>query len=267
MSFLNDSTPLLNRQGIPAGVSPATAAKRRERFMRFERWCAPLRLPALPTTANVLARYVEEHVGLVAYLTLRTRVEAIKAIHVNAGVGWLDDDEPVRWALESARHAGGTRASLPLVERDLADLADMLVGQGSFEAVRDWAIIAFGCEVGLDGRELAGLAQNDVLIDAAGAALPNMKSAWGEVPRIPRRQDVQRCPVVALEIFRALREPNAEAFFHGFDSAGKPQPLRAVDVNAIVARHMHEVGRDARRYSAASLKAHHFFGKSTAGAH
>ena len=153
MSFLNDTIPLIERQAVAVGtgVSPATATKRRERFRHFENWCFPLKLPALPTTTDVLARYVNDYVGRVSYLTLRTRVEAVKAVHLAGGVGWLDDDEPVKWALEAAREAGGTRASLPLVEHDLADLANRLVGDGSFEAVRDWAIIAFGAEAGLDG--------------------------------------------------------------------------------------------------------------------
>ena len=76
-----------------------------------------------------------------------------------------------------------------------------------------------------------------------------------------RRHDARRCPVVALEVYRALREPDAETLFHGFSREGRAEALRAVDVNAIVARRMHEIGRDARRYSAASLKAHRLFGK------
>jgi integrase len=239
---------------MPAGPSRATALKRRETWNRFEAWCTTRGYRALPMSTAVVETYVREHTGKLAPLTLKTRVEHLRAVCRAQGAHWPEDDEPVRAALARAKAYGTHRGGHPLLERDLVDLGRHLTSAGTAEAVRDWALIAVGADGGLDATELSHLRPGDVDWgeDEVALRLTEHRPWLGDV-RLHAHVDGERCPLRALAAWMAVRE-DAPTVFHLPDRRAGLRRLDPHDVTAIVRARMREIGRNPAAYSWLSLR-------------
>jgi integrase len=205
---------------------------------------------------------VLEHSELVSYHTLRSRIDAVKAVHLANAQSWFPDD-PVKAALERAREAGGTRFTPPLLERDMLDLARSLTSSDDIGATHDWALIALGAAFGLDGRELCSLTRGDLVLDQNGLTLPRFTTLWLDAPSLSRNADRVRCPVAAIESWCALATTSSQTLFYDLRPDHEDAPLHALDITRIVRQRMRAIGRDPRYFGAASLKAHRFFASAS----
>ncbi len=123
------------------------------------------------------------------------------------------------------------------------------------DAIHDWALIALGAAIGLDGRELASLTRRDLVFSPDRLSLPRFATLWLDAPSLSRIADRVRCPVVAVESWCALGTTASQTLFYDLRPDHQDAPLHAVDITRIVRHRMRAIGRDPRYFGAGSLKA------------
>ncbi|HZO93108.1 MAG TPA: hypothetical protein VFB22_05015 [Candidatus Baltobacteraceae bacterium] len=244
---MNDTTETSGSQNRT--VARATAMKRRETWNRFAAWCTSRGYRALPPNVAVIETYVREHTGKLSHLTLKTRVEHVRAVAKANDCAWPEDDRPIREALVRAREYGTHRSGHPLSERDLVDLARRLTSAATLEAVRDWAIIALGADGGLNADELGALRPDQLVWSEHELALRLTEHRpWLGDVRLREHGDSRRCPLAAVAAWLAVRPDSATLFTVPCDREGD-RALEPHDVTRILRARMAEIGRDPRAYS------------------
>lgn len=230
-----------------------TTRKRQATWNQFEAWCTSRGYRAVPPTATIVELYVREHTGKLAYLTLKTRVEHLRAVCRAYNVPWPEDETVVTVALRRAREHGTHRSGTPLLERELTDLGRHLSSADDDDAVRDWALISLGAAGGLDAAELSALRPSDVRFDDEGRAMHitfGARRPWlGDVV-VACDADARRCAAVALRRWLARRADQVPTLFYNDIGA----PLTAVDITRIVRNRMNEIGRTGSLFSWMSLR-------------
>jgi len=252
MSTMNDTTETSGPQN--GTVARATAMKRRETWNRFAAWCTSRGYRALPPSVAVIETYVREHTGKLSHLTLKTRVEHVRAVAKANDCAWPEDDRPIREALVRAREYGTHRSGHPLSERDLLDLGRRLTSAGTYEAIRDWAIIAIGADAGLAADELRELRPDQVVWDEDSVTLNVQASRpWLGNVRLTAHDDPRRCPLQALAAWLAVRPDTPTLFVVPHERGGQRQ-LEPHDITRILRTRLVEVGREPGFFSWVSLR-------------
>jgi integrase len=235
-------------------LSRASAIKRQCTFALYERWAQSANIEPLPATDAGVARYVHDHVALLAHATLRHRVSVIRQTMRAAGYGWPDNDFLTRRALGEAHQHSGSRRTEPILERERNDLRAALQSSSDWKDARDLALIESGAGAGLDTLELIRLKAADVTTDEIGMAFDVGPRPWLALPHLLRALNDGPCPVRTLEVWLALRDP-LPWLFYDFNELGEAVALTPVQVTTIVRRRMRQIGRDDRRFGHASLRA------------
>jgi integrase len=259
MDNTNTTSNAAKNQGIES-LTLKSAKKRQNTFELYADWARAAGITPLPPTDAAVARYVREHADLLAFATLRHRVSVIRQSARAAGYTWPADDLLTRRALSEAYSHSGPRVAEPLVERDLRDLTTALKSGASWRDARDLALIQTGARAGLDVLELIRLTPDDVSFDGAAAAIEVGARPWLAPPRLFRSEDLEQCPVRAVEVWFAIRE-SAPRLFYDVDDSGAFVALTPVDVKTIVQRRMRQIGRDERRFGHASLRSSFIFAR------
>ena len=249
MSIHDDTTARTRMQKAPAVI---TARKRQATWNQFEAWCTARRYRANPPSATVVELYVRAHTGKLAWLTLKTRVEHLRAVCRAYGVPWPDDETVITVALRRAREHGTHRGGTPLLERELADVGRHLTGHNDAEASHDWALIALGAAAGLDAHELGALRPADLTFNEEGAVRISLgeRRPWLGNLVVARNADPRRCPVRAVQHWLDRHDDRLTSLFCSADG----EPLTPVDITRIVRRRMGEIGRTASAFSWLSLR-------------
>jgi integrase len=235
--------------------------KRRQYSAHWERHCRQRGHKPYPANASAIAAYIEDCAESVGYLTIKARIDGLKATHISQGFEWPQNDSAVRWALERVRGASGSRSSRPLVDDDLDDLSVLLSRSDDSDKVHDWALIALGSEAGLDAAQLARLQISD--IEFVGVTEVCLYTFGSAAPQsVYSHTEARRCAVYALRVWVETRRRDIPNVFYRLNKNGGTLPLRSCDINGIVMRRMAEIGRSARFFSARSLRGYALFGRA-----
>lgn len=251
---MSDTELITNHESTQSSKAAVkTARKRQATWNQFESWCTSRRYRAVPPTATVVELYVREHTGKLAYLTLKTRVEHLRALCRAYDVPWPEDETVITVALRRAKEHGTHRSGTPLLERELTDLGRNLSSKGDDDSVQDWALIALGAAAGLDANELSAMRPCDVAFDDEGRAMHitfGERRPWlGDVV-VAFKADARRCPAAALRRWLERRDDNIATLFLNADGT----PMGAVDITRVVRTRLNQIGRTGSLYSWMSLR-------------
>ena len=250
MSDIKSITNDHDTQSARAAIT--TARKRQATWNQFQSWCTSRNYRALPPSATIVELYVREHTGELAYLTLKTRVEHLRAVCRAYDVPWPEDETVITIALQRAREYGTHRSGTPLLERELVDLGRHLSSQDNRESMHDWALIAIGAAGGLDARELSSMRPEDVIVDDEGRVYIalGVRHPWLGDLLIAPASDARRCPVAALHRWLERQCNQSPTIFLSAENT----QLTPVDITRIIRKRLTEIGRTGSLFSWMSLR-------------
>jgi site-specific recombinase XerD len=221
-------------------------------WREFHGWCATRGVRSLPASGTTIAAYIDELITRRRLATVRRRVAAVRARHVDAGHRSPTSAPSVRAALARAEWRGrdDRRGTEPLGVEELravsAATPPTLTGR------RDRALVLVGYGAGLSPGELARLGHHDVRIVPAGLRV----EARGGPVIVPPGSAPELCAVRAWKEWRAAAGRRRGAAFRPIDRHGHvaDDGLSVRGVTRIVQRAVERAGYDSACYSGRSLR-------------
>jgi integrase len=241
---------------IRESLSENTRAAYRADLAHFAAWGG-----MLPTTADLVARYLAEHADTLAPASLARRVATLSKVH--AANDWSNpcQSEVVRATLRGIKRVKGTAQdqARPLLREDLFLFLDAM-GDDT-RAQRDRALLLIGWAGGFRSSELVGLDWSDVEEVREGLVLHLRRSKTDQMGQgrkigVPLGR-TRHCPVAALTAWRKASGGDDGPIFRPVDRHGHMQPgrLRSDAVSTILRDRLTEAGIDPEGYSGHSLRA------------
>jgi integrase len=230
----------------------STARAYRSDWAAFTAWCAASGLTSFPAAVGTVARYLDDVAASHTVATVRRRLAAVRAAHLDAGATSPTGAAPVRLAVARAewRQRGRARSTVPLSVEELRSMSRSL--PPSLAGQRDRALLLLGYGAGLRPGELVRLGTRDVRRVGAGLQV--------RIPRgpvvVPFGSAPELCAVDAWTQWdRAARLTGGPAF-RGVDRHGRlAEPgLGPKAVTRIVRRSAAAAGLDPARYHGLSLR-------------
>jgi site-specific recombinase XerD len=244
--------------GCQNGAVPASNTERayRSDWTDFCAWCTRRRRRPLPATTRTVIEYITDLARTRRPSTVRRRLAAIQARHVEHGFDGPRLHPAVRLAAVRADWRGREqrRPTAPLLARDLrrccACLPDTLAGR------RDRAVLLVAYGAALRRTELVGLDAGDVCVGADGAL--RVCISRGPV-RVPPGSSDLTCAVRAWERWRTAAGSALDGgpAFRPIDRHGNLSSTRLSDraVTTIVQRAARTAGLTRpERYTGRSLR-------------
>jgi site-specific recombinase XerD len=233
------------------GRAPATQRAYRADWGSFETWCAEHTVSALPATSPAVARYLDDVGQRRSVATVRRRLAAVRAVHVDAG--WVSPTEAadVRAAVARAEwhQRGRTMPTTPLAIDDLRRMSQVL--PDTLTGRRDRALLLLGYGAGLRPGEIAALAAGAVRVVVAGL---HVDVARGRV-LVPFGSAPELCAVTAWTRWRAAAKLGDGPAFRAVDRHGHlGAGLGPKAVTRLVRRAAGGAGLDPARYRGLSLR-------------
>ena len=221
-------------------------------WQAFRAWCSARGVASLPASSATVAAYVDDTIVHRRLATVRRRIAAVRARHVDAGHRSPTGAPSVRAALARAEWHGrdDRRDTRPLGTDELRAVSratpDTLAGR------RDRALVLVGYGAGLSPGELARLCVDAVRLVPAGL---RVEARHGRVV-VPFGSSRALCAVRAWKEWRAASGLREGAAFRAVDRHGRlaPGALTARSVTRIVQRAVARAGYDSAQYSAGSLR-------------
>jgi integrase len=232
--------------------SAATARAYAADWRDFGSWCDARGLASLPASPAVVSAYVDDLVPRRRVSTVRRRVAAVRARHLDAG-RWSPTAAPeVQAALTRAewRGRGDRTTTRPLGVDELRSVSR--AAPAGIVGARDRALLLVGYGAGLAPGELAGLRVDDVSVGRTGISV---HTARGRT-LVPYGSDEWLCSVAAWRAWRAAARLTTGPVFRPIDRHGTvhDRPLGVRGVTRIVQRAVTRAGLDPARYSGRSLR-------------
>lgn len=232
--------------------APATVRAYAADWRDFSAWCVARGAASLPANANVLAAYVDERAELVRVATVRRRVAAIRARHVDCGLSSPTAAPEVRAALTRAewRRRHDHSATRPLTIDELRAVSR--AAPETVAGVRDRALLLLGYGAGLTPGELVALRDSDVTFVTVGVSV---RTDRGRAV-VPFGSDEWLCAVSAWRAWRRAASLGDGPAFRPVDRHGRmlDHALGVRGVTRVVQRAVARAGLDPTRYSARSLR-------------
>jgi integrase len=206
----------------------------------------------MPASGASVAAYVDDVVDRHRVATVRRRLAAIRARHVDRGRRSPTDDAVVRAAVARAewRRRDDHRPTAPLGVAELravsGALPDDLAGK------RDRSLLLLGYGAGLRPGEIVALGADDVRIVRGGLAV---RVARGDVV-VPHGSDDLLCAVQAWSAWAAASMLQGGPAYRPIDRHGRlgGSALGTKAVTRVVQRAAARAGLDPARYSGRSLR-------------
>lgn len=232
--------------------APSTDRAYRADWAAFGAWCSARQLPALPAAATTVARYLDDVARHHKVATVRRRLAAVRAAHLDAGAASPTGAAPVRLVVARAewRQRGRAHTTIPLEVEELRSMSRAL--PASLAGRRDRALLLLGYGAGLRPGELARLAARDVRRVRAGLRV--------RIPRgvvvVPFGSAPELCAVDAWARWRRAARLTGGSAFRPVDRHGRlaDDGLGPKAVMRIVRRSAAAAGLDAVRYHGLSLR-------------
>ncbi len=184
--------PVIGPQASVLGVgrAPATERAYRADWAAFQTWCAERSERPLPAPGPVVASYLDEVSRARSVATVRRRLAAVRAAHLDAGQASPTESPTVRaavaWAEWQHRDGGATTRPVTIDELRLLSrgLPDTRAGR------RDRALLLLGYGAGLRPGEIAGLDAGAVRLVPSGlrvdVARGRVLVPFGSAPELSR---------------------------------------------------------------------------------
>ena len=216
---------------------------------------------AIPTTPELLARYLALHGEHLSPFTLARRLVAIGKAHAAQGLANPCESELVRSVLRGIRrvHGSAQRQVDPLLREDVLAIIDSLPATN--KGVRDRALLLVGFGAALRRSELVSLKVADVRFAPEGLVLRIRRSktdqeGTGRDIGVPYARS-RACPVNALRAWLERSGIASGPVFRGVAKGGRIQDtgMTAQSVGLVVKHYVARVGLDPERFSGHSLRA------------
>ena len=234
------------------GRAAATGHAYEADWREFHGWCATHGVRSLPASGTTVAAYVDELITRRRLATVRRRIAAVRARHVDAGRRSPTSAPSVRAALARAEWRGrdDRRGTAPLGVEELRAVS--AATPATLTGRRDRALVLVGYGAGLSPGELARLGHDDVRVVSAGLRV----EARGGPVIVPPGSAPELCAVRAWQEWRAATGRHRGAAFRAIDRHGHvaDDALSVRGVTRIVQRAVARAGYDGARYSGRSLR-------------
>ena len=196
---------------------------------------------------------------------LAVAASAIRHEHRRRGLASPTDHPQVRAVLDGLARVRGRAAAAPREPvriEDLIALSERHAGDDSPRWLRDWSILLFGFASALRRSNLAALTFGEVNFDPRGLAIFVRKSktdqeGTGRWVGVLRR--TRLCPARALEAWLAVSPPHTPTspLWRRITRGGRVSEAAVGEpaIESIVKDRMSELGFEAARYGAHSLRA------------
>lgn len=232
--------------------APATERAYRADWAAFNVWCAARGSTPLPAAATTVARYLDDVARSQKVATVRRRLAAVRAAHLDAGSESPTGAAPVRLAVARAewRQRGSEDPTVPLGVEELRAISRAL--PATLAGRRDRALLLLGYGAGLRPGELARLATRDVRLVGAGL---RVQIARGVVV-VPFGSAPELCAVAAWQQWRRAAGIADGWALRAIDRHGRlgRSGIGAKAVTRIVRRAAATAGLDPVRYRGLSLR-------------
>jgi integrase len=179
-------------------------------------WCQLRGVCPMPAHADTVAAYLADRADSLKVSTLSRHLATISKAHQIAGVPNPCRETTVKDTLAGLRRTYGmaTDEAQSLMADQLAATVRAL--DTSPAATRDRAVLLLGWSAGLRRSEIVGLTWADITPDPDGLVITLRKSKTdqtgaGRQVGIPRQDSPDLCPVVALELWRQVSDPDPSA--------------------------------------------------------
>ena len=204
-------------------------------------------MPAHPDTVSA---YLADKAGRVKVSTLARHLSTVSKAHQVAGLPNPCRETSVKDTLSGLRRTYGVAPdeAQGLMADQLGQTVECLGADPA--SVRDRAVLLVGWSAGLRRSELVGLTWADITPDPDGVVL-NLKrsktdqTGEGRQVGVPRQGNPARCPVIALEQWRAISNPDPDApVFVTITRWGKmgTKPLTGQAVALIIKKRTQQAG-------------------------
>lgn len=199
------------------GLKAASKAENTRRaylsdWARWVAWCESHGLCPLPAHADTVSAYLADNAETLKVATLRRHLATISKAHQVAGLPNPCRETSVRDTVSGLRRTYGTATDEApgLLAAQLVQVLDTLTDDLS--GVRDRALLLVGWSAGLRRSEIAGLTWADITPDPDGLVLTLQRSKTdqdgaGRLVGIARQDNPDRCPVIALDKWRQMSNP------------------------------------------------------------
>jgi integrase len=218
----------------------------------FQHWCATRGRRSMPASSVTVAAYVDDLITRRRLATVRRRVAAVRARHVDAGRRSPTEASAARAALARAEWHGRNdrRGTAPLGVEELRALSG--AAPSTTTGRRDRALVLVGYGAGLSPGELAGLRVCDVRVGRSGLRVDAPRG----VVVVPPGSAPELCAVRAWQAWRGELRGREGAAFRAIDRHGRVGTvgLSVRGVTRIVQRAAVRAGLDGARYSGRSLR-------------
>jgi site-specific recombinase XerD len=230
----------------------ATVRAYRTDWATFAAWCAAHRVGSLPAAPTIVARYLDELAPQRSVATLRRRLAAVRAAHVDGGHPSPTDTAPVRLAVAKAEWRQRARqvTTTPLGIEELRAVSRATPDTPA--GARDRALLLLGYGAGLRPGELADLDTDQVQVVTAGLRVAIRRRCvvvpFGSAPEL--------CAVRAWTHWRDTAKLVDGPAFRPIDRHGRIRDVRLAPkaVTRVVRRAATRAGLDATRYRGLSLR-------------
>ena len=231
--------------------APATERAYRADWASFEAWCAERAVTPLPASAPAVAAYLDDVGRRQRVATVRRRLAAVRAVHLDAGRPSPTEAGEVRAAVARAewRQRDGPAPTTPVTVDELRRMSRAL--PDTLTGSRDRALLLLAYAAGLRPGEIAALDVDTVRPVPGGlevtVARGGVLARYGSAPEL--------CSVGAWQRWRAAVPTTGGPAFRAVDRHGNlGGRLGPKAVTRVVRRAAAGAGLDPARYRGLSLR-------------
>lgn len=248
---------MLERLEIAAAIgdgkkhSPASVRAYEGDFRLFEAWCARCHVGALPASVDAVMEFLAQEAERGAKAsTINRRIAAIRWAHKLVDQPSPTDDERVRAIAKGSRYIlGQSQKRVGFEPEEITAIIRDARRRKNTIGTRDYALLTLAYASGLRRAELVALDWEN--IGHGETVIYIVRSGMDDI--IIRQKTID-CPVEALKLWHTPGDVTGPVF-RSIKKGGKlGARLSAQSVADIIKAHAKNVGLDATRYAADSLR-------------
>jgi len=233
-------------------LAPRTLAAYRSDWADFARWCATRRCRALPADPATIVAYIDDLATSRRVATVKRRLAAIRAAHLDAGHRAPTDPPTVTAAMARARwrQRDAVDPTTPITVDELRAMSSSL--PPTIGGLRDRAALLVGYGAALRPGELVGLQMTDVVVGPTGLRV----AAARGVVHVPFGSEPMLCSVTACDEWRRAAGIVDGPLLRAVDRSGRvaSTALGEKAVGRIVRRAATGAGLPPERFTGLSLR-------------
>jgi integrase len=197
----------------------------------------------LPTTGDVIMKYLHHHAGLLNPRTLARRLTAIKNWHICQGHVDPTTHPAIHKTLTGIKNVHGKpkEKATPLTLETIAKISAFLMKSNRLIDCRNRTLLLVGFFGAFRRSELVSIKWSDITPVPEGMEIliPRSKTdqgGEGEVSAIPKSEDAVLCPVAALTEWRKHSSGNMDYVFRQITAGGRllDEAIKPHQVNVVI---------------------------------